>query len=62
MSEDSESEAGEISELRRKLEEISSRLQRIERVLARLEPHMGEFQKSTRVIREGWSFTAPWCS
>jgi len=56
VAEDAEGDAGEISELRRKLEEISSRLQRIEQVLSRLEPYMGEFQKSTRVIREGMEF------
>jgi hypothetical protein len=43
-------------ELREKLEDISERLSRIERVLARIEPEMGEFQQSTRIIREGMDF------
>jgi DNA-binding transcriptional ArsR family regulator len=46
----------EESDLRRKLEDISSRLVRIERILARLEPEMGEFQTSTKLIREGMDF------
>jgi hypothetical protein len=46
----------EESELREKLEDISYRLARIERVLARIEPEMGEFKQSTRVIREGMDF------
>lgn len=43
-------------DLREKLEDISARLARIERVLARLEPEMGEFQQSTRLIRDGMDF------
>ncbi|MDO8056573.1 MAG: hypothetical protein Q6361_06905 [Candidatus Hermodarchaeota archaeon] len=46
----------EESDLRKKLEDISSRLVRIERILARLEPEMGEFQSSTKLIREGMDF------
>ena len=48
-------ESGE-SDLRKKLEDISTRLVRIERILARLEPEMGEFQSSTKLIREGMDF------
>jgi len=43
-------------DLRAKLEDISARLARIERALARLEPEMGEFQHSTRLIRDGMDF------
>ena len=53
------SEAAQESEeadLRKKLEDISTRLIRIERILARLEPEMGEFQSSTKIIREGMDF------
>jgi hypothetical protein len=46
----------EEADLQAKLEDISSRLARIERVLARLEPEMGEFQQSTRLIRDGMDF------
>jgi DNA-binding transcriptional ArsR family regulator len=46
----------EDSDLRKKLEDISSRLVRIERILGRLEPEMGEFQSSTKLIREGMDF------
>ena len=49
-------ESQDESELQEKLEDISSRLARIERVLARIEPEMGEFQQSTRLIREGMDF------
>jgi len=46
----------EEADLQKKLEDISSRLVRIERILARLEPEMGEFQSSTKLIREGMDF------
>ena len=46
----------EKADLQAKLEDISFRLTRIERVLARLEPEMGEFQQSTRLIRDGMDF------
>jgi hypothetical protein len=54
---EAESEEGnEEPDLQSKLEDISARLVRIERVLARLEPEMGEFQQSTRLIRDGMDF------
>lgn len=49
-------ETRESSELWEKLEDISDRLSRIERVLAKIEPEMGQFQHSTRLIREGMDF------
>ncbi len=49
-------EAQNEKDFKDKLEDISSRLARIERVLARLEPEMGEFQQSTRLIRDGMDF------
>lgn len=53
----SETEEGqEPGDLKEKLEDISARLARIERVLARLEPEMGDFQQSTRLIRDGMDF------
>jgi hypothetical protein len=52
-----ETEAGQNkADLQAKLDDISTRLARIERVLARLEPEMGEFQQSTRLIRDGMDF------
>ncbi len=48
--------APDNTDLQAKLEDISTRLARIERVLARLEPEMGEFQQSTRLIRDGMDF------
>lgn len=45
-----------IEEIQKKLDEISSRLERVEKLIVRLQPGIEEVNESAKVIREGFDF------